>query len=93
MVTAGAVDQIRRAGVARRRGSQSWSTKTMRETQFGTAGRKCSSKKGYQRRQVSTGGERRWWLGVVVGAADFGPGKHQEDDVVRKEVAAESEKG
>jgi hypothetical protein len=38
-------------------------------------------------------GEQRWWLGVVVGLADFGPGKHQEDDVVLKEVVARLEKG
>jgi hypothetical protein len=30
---------------------------------------------------------------VVVGAASFGLGKHQEDDVALKEVAAGSEKG
>jgi hypothetical protein len=30
---------------------------------------------------------------VVVGVADFGPGKHQEDDVVLKEVVARLEKG
>jgi hypothetical protein len=60
----------------------------MKETQFGAAGRKCSPEKGCQRRRVSAGGERRRWLVVVVGAADFGPGKHQEDDVVLKEVAA-----
>jgi hypothetical protein len=65
----------------------------MRETQFGAVGRKCSPEKGYQRRWVSVGGERRQWLGVVVGAADSGPGKHQEDNVVLKEVAAGSEKG
>jgi hypothetical protein len=65
----------------------------MRETQFGVAGRKCSSEKGCQWRRVSTGGERRWWFGVVVEAAGFGPEKHQKDDAVLKEVAAGSEKG
>jgi hypothetical protein len=65
----------------------------MRETQFGVAGRKCSLEKGCQWRRVSIGGERRRWLGVVVGAADFRPGKHQEDDAVLKEVAAGLEKG
>jgi hypothetical protein len=29
---------------------------------------------------------------MVIGAADLGPGKHQEDDAVLKEVAAGSEK-
>jgi hypothetical protein len=55
----------------------------MRETQFGAAGRKCSPEKGYQRRRVLAGGERRRWLGVVVG----------EDDAVLKEVVVGSEKG
>jgi hypothetical protein len=65
----------------------------MRETQFGVAGRKCSPEKGCQQRQVLAGGERRRWFGVVVRAASFGLGKHQEDDVALKEVAAGSEKG
>jgi hypothetical protein len=65
----------------------------MRETQFGVARRKCSPEKGCQRRRVSAGGERRQWLGVVVGAADFEPGKRQEDDAVLKELAARLEKG
>jgi hypothetical protein len=30
---------------------------------------------------------------MVVGAADFGPGKHQEDDAILKEATAMSEKG
>jgi hypothetical protein len=45
----------------------------------------------YQWRWVSAGGERRRCLSVVVRAADFGPGKHQEDDAVLKEVVAGSE--
>jgi hypothetical protein len=93
MVIVGTVCQIRDAGVARRRGSQSGSTKTMRETQFGVAGRKCSLEKGYQQRRVLARGERRRWLGLVVGAADFGPEKHQEDDAVLKEVETGSKKG
>jgi hypothetical protein len=62
VATTDTAGQIWRAGVARQRGSQSGSTKMMRETQFGVARRKCSPA-GFSRRGTVTVARCGGWGG------------------------------